>query len=73
MNDPLGETHLDAFNSGCDLVLNHVEAFINNLEASEDDPATRYDKIKRMVSGMRAVVDKRRTPREESNIILPNQ
>ncbi len=75
MNETMVEqqTELDIFNSGCDLVLSHVEAFIGNLEASEDDVATRYDKLKRLVAGMRLTVNKRRAPREESSIILPDQ
>lgn len=67
------QTELDIFNSGCDLVLSHVEAFIGNLEASEDDVATRYDKVKRLIAGMRLTVNKRRAPKQESSIILPDQ
>jgi hypothetical protein len=67
------QTEIDVFNSGCDLVLTHVEAFIGNLEASEDDVATRYDKVKRLIAGMRLTVNKRRAPREEPSIILPDQ
>lgn len=74
MNETMVEqqTELDIFNSGCDLVLSHVEAFISNLEASEDDVATRYDKLKRLIAGMRLTVNKRRAPRGESSIILPD-
>jgi hypothetical protein len=75
MNETMVEqqTEIDVFNSGCDLVLSHVESFIDNLEASEDDVATRYDKVKRLIAGMRLTVNKRRAPREESSIILPDQ
>ena len=73
MENGLGETHLDAFNSGCDLVLSNVQSFLDKLDASGEDDATKYDKVKRMVAGMVAVVAARRAPREESSIILPNQ
>lgn len=73
MVDPLGETHLDAFNSGCDLVLSNVQSFLDKLDAAGEDDATKYDKVKRMVAGMAAVVASRRAPRQESSIILPNQ
>jgi hypothetical protein len=73
MENGLGETHIDAFNSGCDLVLSNIQEFIGKLDASSEGDAEKYDKVKRMVAGMAAVVASRRAPREESNIILPNQ
>jgi hypothetical protein len=73
MEDGMNGTHLDAFNSGCDLVLSNIQEFIGKLDASDEDDATKYDKVKRMVAGMAAVVASRRAPREESSIILPNQ
>lgn len=73
MENGMGATHIDAFNSGCELVLSNVQSFLDKLDAAGEDDATKYDKVKRMVAGMAAVVASRRTPREESSIILPNQ
>lgn len=73
MENGMGATHIDAFNSGCDLVLSNVQSFIDKLDASGESDADKYDKVKRMVAGMAAVVASRRAPREESSIILPNQ
>jgi hypothetical protein len=73
MENGMGGTHLDAFNDGCELALSSIQTFVDKLDASGEDAATKYDKVKSMVAGMAALVVSRRAPREESNIILPNQ
>lgn len=76
MNEQMVEqaNEIDIFNSGCDLVLSHVENFILKLEESGESVDMKYDKIIRMVAGMRAVVDKRRAPKqEEPAIMVPEQ
>lgn len=66
------ENTLDIFNSGCDLVLSHVESFIVKLEEEGEPAEQKYEKLLKMVVGMRAVVEKRRAPKaEEPAIIVP--
>ena len=68
------ENTLDVFNSGCDLVLSHVEGFIVKLEEAGEPVEMKYERILRMVAGMRAVVEKRRAPKAEEPVIaVPDQ
>jgi hypothetical protein len=65
---------VDIFNSGCDLVLGHIEKFILGLEEAGYPAEEKYEKIVRMVAGMRAVVEKRRSVKqEEPTIAVPDQ
>lgn len=73
MEDGMNGTHLDAFNDGCELALSTIKNFVDKLDASGEGAAEKYDKVKSMVAGMAALVVSRRAPRQESNIILPNQ
>lgn len=72
MAEPMNE--IDIFNSGCDLVLGHIEGYIVNIEEAGEPVEVKYEKILRMVAGMRAVVEKRRAPKqEEPAIMVPDQ
>jgi hypothetical protein len=76
MNEQMVEqaNEIDIFNSGCDLVLSHIEKFILNLEEAGDPVGDKYEKLVKMVVGMRAVVEKRRAVKEEEpTIAVPEQ
>ena len=76
MNEKMVEqaNEIDIFNSGCDLVLSHIEGFIVKIEEAGEPVEMKYEKVLRMVAGMRAVVDKRRAPKEEEpTIVVPDQ
>jgi hypothetical protein len=64
---------IDIFNSGCDLVLSHVESFIVRLEEEGEPAEQKYEKLLKMIVGMRMVVEKRRAPKaEEPAIMVPD-
>ena len=66
------ENTMDVFNSGCDLVLSHIEAYIIKIEEEGGSYEKKYEQLLKTIAGMRAVVEKRRAPKaEEPAIIVP--
>jgi hypothetical protein len=72
MVEATAENTMDLFNSGCDLVLSHIEGYIVKLEDAGGTPEEKYTLLLKTIAGMRAVVEKRRAPKaEEPAIIVP--
>jgi hypothetical protein len=81
MNEQMVEMNeIDLVNSGCDLVLTHIEKFILGLEDAGHPVEKKYEDLVRMVAGMRIIVEKRRSVKQqepaiavpEQKIIIPN-
>jgi hypothetical protein len=64
---------LDAFNSGCDLVLTVIETRIIKLEQEGGTPEQKYSNLLKTLVDMRNVVENRRAPKvEEPAIMVPD-
>ena len=72
MVEATAENTMDLFNSGCDLVLSHLEGYIVKLEDAGGTPEEKYTLLLKTIAGMRMVVEKRRASKpEEPAIIVP--
>jgi hypothetical protein len=73
-DEAVAENTMDVFNSGCDLVLSHIEGYIIKLEEAGEPVQQKYEQLLKAVVGMRAVIEKRRAPKPpESMIAVPDQ
>jgi hypothetical protein len=65
---------ISMFNSGCDLVLSHIERRIVELESENEPVADKYEKLLRLIVKMRATVSRRTAPKaEDPSIMVPDQ
>ena len=65
--------YFDAFTDGCDIVLKNLDEFMGEMDQKEGFYEEKYDKVKRMVIGMRASLGKPVEPEEQSAIEVPSQ
>ena len=64
----------DGFNDGCLLVINTLEAFMEDMDAKKEGMyEEKYDKVRRMLSGMKATVGDRIEAGKQSDIEVPSQ
>lgn len=67
------ENPFDAFNDGCDLVLGTLEGFMDEMDQTDGMYEAKYNKVKRMIAGMRASVGNSKPVKEQSAIEVPSQ
>jgi hypothetical protein len=65
--------YFDAFTHGCDIVLKNLDEFMAEMDQKEGFYEEKYDKVKRMVIGMRASLCNPVEPEEQSAIEVPSQ
>jgi hypothetical protein len=65
--------YFDAFTDGCDIVLKNLDEFMVEMDQKEGFYEEKYDKVKRMVIGMRASLGNPVEPEEQSAIEVPSQ